>query len=200
MTSYSTSKTRTDDIMIARDPAVHAHDHPTQPARRRRTHSTASTRSTPSNKRSPSPRITFTARPLSPDTKGVKNITRKVIKTLEGLGHLDSTDMDEQDDDYDSEQYDQREVEAVLNVHGSAKLGETPEAPVVLVVNGRPNGSVTGVLKSAEQSKKVDWEIPRKALHSSIGTFSLRLLHTFKSHLYLFAYRFLYIVPLCIQR
>jgi diacylglycerol kinase (CTP) len=164
--------------MTARDPGVYAHDlqftQPSQP-RRRRTQSTASNRSTPSSKRSPSPLVTFTARPLSPDAKGVKNITRKVIKTLEGLGHLDSSDMGEQDDDYDSEQYDQREVEAVLNVNGAAKHGETPEGPVV-VMNGRLNGSVSGkhvALKPVEQINKIDWEIPRKVLHSSIGVFRL---------------------------
>ena len=161
--------------MTARDPVVYAHDpqstQSSQPSRRRRTPSTASIRSTPSSKRSPSPIVTFTAHPLSPE-KGVKNITRKVIRTLEGLGHLESIDMGEQDDDYDSEQYDQREVEAVLNVNGTAKHGESPEAPVVVVMNSRLNGSIPGnhvALKLVEQNKKIDWEIPRKVLHSSIG-------------------------------
>jgi diacylglycerol kinase (CTP) len=159
--------------MTSRDSVVYSHNLPSkQPSRRRRAQSTASTRSTPSSKRSPSPIVTFTARPLSPEAKGVKNITRKVIETLEGLGHFDSTDMGEQDGDYDSEQYDQREVEAVLNVNGGAKRAEAPKAPVVVVMNGRLNRSATGnhvPFKPMDQIKKIDWEIPRKALHSSIG-------------------------------
>ncbi|KAF8230550.1 hypothetical protein L208DRAFT_1281361 [Tricholoma matsutake] len=165
--------------MTARDSVVSAHDHqfsqPPQLPRRRRTHSTASTRSTPSSKRSPSPIVTFSATPLSSDPKGVKNITRKVIRTLEGLGHLDSTDMGELDDNYDSEQYDQREVEAVLTVNGAAKRGETPDAPVVVVMNGRLNNSVAGKPVTLKPVEKIDWEIPRKVLHSSIGFFTLYL-------------------------
>jgi diacylglycerol kinase (CTP) len=171
--------------MTPRDPVVYAHDLPStqskRPSRHRRAQSTASTRSTPSSKRSPSPMITFTARPLSPEAKGVKNITRKVIETLEGLGHLDSTDMGEQDDDYDSEQYDQREVELVLNASASAKRAEAPQAPVVVVMNGRLNGSAAAnhvSFKPVEQIKKIDWEIPRKALHSSIGVLLLAVRST----------------------
>jgi len=193
------------DIMTTCDPSARAHDtqftqHP-QSSRRRRTHSTASTRSTPSRKRSPSPMVTFTAHPLSPDAKGVKNITRTVIRTLEGLGHLDSTDMCERDDDYDSEQYDQREVEAVLNANVTAKHGETPGAPVV-VMNGRLTGSATGkhlTLKLAG-NKKIDWEIPRKVLHSSIGVFSFSLCPSISNFTSQFVCRLLYIVSLCVRR
>lgn len=80
--------------------------------------------------------------------------------------------MGEHDNNHDSEQYDQREVEAVLNVNGAAKRGETPEAPALVVMSGRLNGSIPGkhvALKPVEQNKKIDWEIPRKILHSSIG-------------------------------
>lgn len=175
--------------MTARDSVVSAHDHqfsqPPQLPRRRRTHSTASTRSTPSSKRSPSPIVTFSATPLSSDPKGVKNITRKVIRTLEGLGHLDSTDMGELDDNYDSEQYDQREVEAVLTVNGAAKRGETPDAPVVVVMNGRLNNSVAGKPVTLKPVEKIDWEIPRKVLHSSIGAFFALYAFLLMSHLYL---------------
>ncbi|KAG6840278.1 hypothetical protein C0991_007766 [Blastosporella zonata] len=94
-----------------------------------------------STKRSPSPIVAFSPTPLSPDAKGVKNITRKVIKTLEGLGHLDTTDMEEQEGESDEkcDISDATEVEASLN-------------PPAL-----------------HQPKKIDWEIPRKLLHSSIG-------------------------------
>jgi hypothetical protein len=36
-----------------------------------------------------------------------------------------------------------------------------------------------------EQNKKIDWEIPRKVLHSSIGEFLLTVRSTSKSHLYM---------------
>ncbi|KAF8057065.1 hypothetical protein FPV67DRAFT_1658150 [Lyophyllum atratum] len=168
--------------MTARDPVllqVHDSQQPSPSPRRRRSHSTASTRSL-STKRSPSPVITFSPTPLSADAKGVKNITRKVIKTLEGLGHLDNTDMDEQDCESDEkcDLNDANEVEATLN--GSAGPSSEHLRP-------RQNGSAVRAPPVAAQIpsevgtpatsevKKIDFEIPRKLLHSSIGFFTVYL-------------------------
>lgn len=179
--------------MTAREPISTALPAVITAPRRRRSHSTASStnavhaRSPPPtlSKRSPSPRVSFTATQLSSDTKGVKNITRKVISTLEGLGHLE---MVEQEGEYEEE-----EVERVLNalvgegvvggrrdrkgnghyVNGNSKgdgygpgiadKNEVKEKDTDIAVR-LPDGGVA--------RKKVDWEIPRKVLHSSIGTFS----------------------------
>ncbi|KNZ81994.1 CTP-dependent diacylglycerol kinase 1 [Termitomyces sp. J132] len=137
-------------IMITRDPVLlssHDFQRPS-PSGRHRSRSSVSSRSL-SSKRSPSPIISFSPTTISSESKGVKNITRKVIKTLEGLGHLDSTNMEEQE--YESDEKcdigEATEVAAALN--GAALHHEIPETDVV--------------------PKKIDWEIPRKLLHSSIG-------------------------------
>jgi hypothetical protein len=124
---------------------------------------------TTTNKRSPSPIITFHPTPLSADnSKGVKNITRKVIKRLEGLGHLEMVDMDmsvpEEDEQLDDDGED-REVEKVLYALGK-------EA----VTNARASSTMNGNGHSHTQpakKPKPDLEIPRKVLHASIGSFSL---------------------------
>ncbi|KAG6837142.1 hypothetical protein H0H93_014047 [Arthromyces matolae] len=145
--------------MTSRDPVLlSSHDlqRPSLSPRRRRSQS--STRSL-SSKRSPSPIISFSPTPISSEAKGVKNITRKVIKTLEGLGHLDSTDMDEQE--YESDEKcdinEANQVEIILN--GAAIHHETQKSSVA----------------SSQPTKKIDWEIPRKLLHSSIGFGTLYL-------------------------
>nr|GAT47713.1 predicted protein [Mycena chlorophos] len=77
---------------------------------------------------------------LSPARDGsVKVITRKVIRHLEGLGHLVEGDPDEE--------MEESEVAAALRE--DRKLGKLPEKVPV--------------------PKKIDWEIPRKVFHSSIG-------------------------------
>lgn len=158
------------------------HDSPSQSqtpsiSRRRRALSTASTRSSISiSKRSPSPRITFTAPPLSPDAKGVKNITRKVIRKLEGLGHLDSANMYEQECVSD-ERLD--EYQAAPTVNGSVKHPESTSQPLhdphlSARTNGAASPSNVSASNSAQPvSHKIDWEIPRKIFHSSIGKTSL---------------------------
>ncbi|KAF5384377.1 hypothetical protein D9615_003139 [Tricholomella constricta] len=153
------------EIMTARE-SVLLHVHDSSSPRRRRSQSSASSRSL-SSKRSPSPIVTFSPTPLSADAKGVKNITRKVIKTLEGLGHLD--DMDEQDCESD-EKCDLSEVEATLN---GAALHSQPSSQSL---RQRQNGSaVASPTPSGIELKKIDWEIPRKLLHSSIGFFTVYL-------------------------
>lgn len=168
--------------MPLRDPsqgASYLHDSPRRP----RSLSTASTRSL-STKRSPSPIITFTPAPLSSDTKGVKNITRKVIRTLEGLGHLDTTNMDEQDSEYD-EKHDISEVEDVLNdvlqksLYDSSSHQLNP--PNISSLNSKHH-LVHTTSPARETPKKIDWEIPRKLLHSSIGVYSLSIDQVVTSH------------------
>ncbi|KAF7290769.1 hypothetical protein MIND_01317800 [Mycena indigotica] len=96
----------------------------------------------PALSQSPPPRRRTTPRraSVSPsrDT-GVKGITRKVIRHLEGLGHLVEGDVDEEMDD---------ESEVAESLKEDRRAGKRPAPP---------------------QPKKIDWEIPRKVFHSSIG-------------------------------
>ncbi|KAG5650749.1 hypothetical protein H0H81_011161 [Sphagnurus paluster] len=167
------------DPMTTRDSILYSHDsQQTSPSpRRRRSQSSASARSL-SNKRSPSPIVTFSPTPLSADPKGVKHITRKVIRTLEGLGHLDSTDMDEQDCESDEkcDLSEASEVEATLN--GTAYHDKPTASNGVQRQNGAPataSKSSEAVTPIRTEVKKIDWEIPRKLLHSSIGFFTVYL-------------------------
>ncbi|KAF7333430.1 hypothetical protein MVEN_02358800 [Mycena venus] len=85
----------------------------------------------------PPPRRRSSARPAP--TTGVKVVTRKVIRTLEGLEHT----MEE------TEVVDETEVAAALRAdRRQGKQRAVADKPVV---------------------KKIDWEIPRKVFHSSIG-------------------------------
>ncbi|KAI4520234.1 hypothetical protein K525DRAFT_225725, partial [Schizophyllum commune Loenen D] len=130
------------------------------PRRRRRSSSSAS-----ATKRSPSPRILLSG---APDSKGgVQNITRKVIRKLEELGgHMEIVEVNESS-----------EEETV--VENALTRGATPE----LQANGNGNGvAAHGVAngdaakeKAKEALKKIDWEIPRKLFHSSIGFFTIYL-------------------------
>lgn len=168
-----------------RDPIYFAHDHNPNhtriyPQRRRTTSaSTTGTRST----RSPSPKVSFT--PSEQNVKGVKNITRKVIRTLEGLGHLDLEllDMDlyereGEGDDRDGEDSVVRIVNGAPNGNGVIGNGNR----MLQAVNGLANGSAKhGVVhgrfvkgkqgRGKKENKEIDWEIPRKVLHSSIGAY-----------------------------
>ena len=91
----------------------------------------------------------------------MQNITRKVIRKLEELGgHMEIVEVNESS-----------EEETV--VENALTRGATPE----LQANGNGNGIATnGVAngdaakeKAKEALKKIDWEIPRKLFHSSIG-------------------------------
>ncbi|KAJ7594089.1 hypothetical protein C8J56DRAFT_820430 [Mycena floridula] len=134
--------------MNSRDSPLTSHDHNIIAS----TGTRSPTRSTTS-KRSPSPRILFKASPLSTD-KGVQNITRKVIRRLEGLGHLDVVDMSEQDDLEEREEVEETLKSLARDLRTPEPNGTAPMNPVV---------------------KKIDWEIPRKTLHSSIGFFTIYL-------------------------
>ncbi|KAJ6523071.1 hypothetical protein DFH09DRAFT_867026, partial [Mycena vulgaris] len=86
---------------------------------------------------------------------GVKGITRKVIRTLEGLGHLDpalEAEADAEEDD------DEHEVARALAADAEARR-----------VGAGKQRAVVG------ETKKIDWEIPRKVFHSSIGFITLGL-------------------------
>lgn len=84
------------------------------------------------------------------------NITRKVIKTLEGFVHLDILEMNEEENDSERER-DERERDG-----GNEEEREVAKELLLANGNGIPNG--------VNKPKKIDWEIPRKVLHSSIGT------------------------------
>ena len=152
-----------------------------------------------SGRRSSSPVITFHPAPLSPDnTKGVKNITRKVIKRLEGLGHLEMVDLylPVSEEDEEPEEWDR---------NGAVKGGEDTEVEEVLYALGReavkgPQSKEicigNGTTEHKSPKSKPDLEIPRKMLHASIGPFSSSILITYltdfsikASLLYTFTYR-----------
>lgn len=120
---------------------------------------------TPGSKRSPSPIVSFHPAPLSAETpKGVKNITRKVIKRLEGLGHLEMVDLDlslPEEDEVEGVGEEQ-EVERALYAMGREAVKRAAASKQAMQSNG--NGHVDKV-----QKPKPDFEIPRKVLHSSIG-------------------------------
>ncbi|KAF9443333.1 hypothetical protein P691DRAFT_738019 [Macrolepiota fuliginosa MF-IS2] len=141
--------------------------------------------------RSLSPIIAFSSAPL-PNDKGVQNITRKVIRRLEGLGHLELVDMyatPEDDTDVPSSNVSdggggEREMEVEAEDERAeverALYDELVRRDGALNGNGHANGHVNGhatangvVAKSPKQRQKVDWEIPRKLLHSSIGFFTM---------------------------
>jgi diacylglycerol kinase (CTP) len=110
-------------------------------------------------------------------------ITSKVIKRLEGLTYLEmlgvsSIPEDDTEDIASSNVSDtEREKDLLFEIDDDAPEGEK----VVLVVNenqvrrrrraSTPQPVVNGTAVNKE--KKVDWEIPRKLLHSSIGQFFL---------------------------
>ncbi|KAJ8082302.1 Diacylglycerol kinase [Marasmius tenuissimus] len=157
---------------------ISSHDLPPPPPRRKVSqHSSIRTRglgqrSMSSSKSSASPVPTSPPpfkrrRSLSAEPTGVQNITRKVIRKLEELsGHPIEVEGDDNESDRSDEKDadgDEREVVSELlaeGLHGNENVSETK----VVVVG--PSASVP---------KKVDWEVPRKVLHSSIGFFTIYL-------------------------
>lgn len=110
------------------------------------------------SKRSPSPIISLS----SENPKGVKNITRKVIKRLEGLGHLEMIDTDSSFPEEDEMDLRTENIMAFEPVKQAS--------PDKQHING--NGAVH--VDKAKHSK-TEFEIPRKLLHSSIGASKLFL-------------------------
>lgn len=81
------------------------------------------------------------------------HITRTVIKRLEGFGHVDTALMLEEDEE------EEGQVEQSLR----------PQ------LKQPSNGSATA------PNRKIDWEIPRKLLHSSIGWSRTSIIHSSRS-------------------
>ncbi|TFK21015.1 hypothetical protein FA15DRAFT_646236 [Coprinopsis marcescibilis] len=134
-------------------------------AKRRASRSTRSpsvVRST--RKRSPSPSITFTTTSLPVDSaKGVKDITRNVLRQLEGISHLEVRDMAVPDED--GKEHHTNGLNSTQN--GASKQGHKANLNGQAKVNG--NGTAKAV------AAPVDYEIPRKLLHGSIGFLALYL-------------------------
>ncbi|KAK7028495.1 hypothetical protein R3P38DRAFT_3190096 [Favolaschia claudopus] len=84
-------------------------------------------------------------------------VTRKVIRTLEGLGHTSMED-DSSNNEFDEGVTEECEVADVLGA----------DEEVVSRVAGKQRAV-------EEKERKIDWEIPRKVFHSSIGFLTLGL-------------------------
>ena len=169
-----------------RETATNAHDinvhhlEQRKPRHRSRpTRSSSLSHSSTNSQRSLSPVIAFHPASLSPDnTKGVKNITRKVIKRLEGLGHLEMIDLHlaVSEEDEESEEWgrnaaveggEESEVEKVLYPleREVAKSSQSKETRIG-----------NGTTEHNSPKSKPDLEIPRKVLHASIGLCSSSIL------------------------
>lgn len=134
-----------------------------------------------------SPTATLSPAPL-PTDNGVHNITRKVIRRLEGLGHLEMVDIPPtlEDDtdipssnvsdggregDLEEEVETEREQEEVEKAVYD-ELTRRDKTPTQQQHQQQPNGHLVAVNGNGiiiQKQQKVDWEIPRKLLHSSIG-------------------------------
>jgi diacylglycerol kinase (CTP) len=163
-TDRETSDTANVQQLEQRKPKHH-HHHRSRPTR-----SSSATTNNSDSQRSLSPVITFHPTPLSDNTtKGVKNITRKVIKRLEGLGHLEMVDLTVSEEDEEPEEWSgNRAVEG----------GDDSEAEVLYalgkeaVKSSRSKETRIGTTEHIPSPKpKPDLEIPRKLLHASIGPF-----------------------------
>ncbi|KAF8635687.1 hypothetical protein AX15_000312 [Amanita polypyramis BW_CC] len=128
-------------------------------------------------KRSPSPIISFTASPIRSDAKGVKNITQHVIKSLEGrfdfvdaqgrmVGIDEQVETSLEEEDYNAVQHTQPSVLRQRHKNGHAKTDGITANDIV---------QTDAAKNTVPQRQKVDWEIPRKLLHSSIGFVTLYL-------------------------
>lgn len=115
--------------------------------------------------------VTFTPANRSVENgKGVQDITRKVIRQLEGLGHLEVQDMDTTPPTPYEESEDGESV--------ASASGHSTRRSSVSGSNGHAtNGHTNGHSKAMPVEKPVDFEIPRKLLHSSIGVLTRPLSH-----------------------
>ncbi|KAK2460708.1 hypothetical protein APHAL10511_007178 [Amanita phalloides] len=128
--------------------------------------------------RSPSPIISFTASPLPNDSKGVKNITQHLIKSLEGLGRFDFVDAQGRMLAFDEQP--ESTLQNGNNIVRRVQSNTPPQRHVNGHANVGPSATPTGFPNGTARStiaipRKVDWEIPRKLLHSSIGFITLYL-------------------------
>ncbi|KAF8830078.1 hypothetical protein HHX47_DHR2000659 [Lentinula edodes] len=97
------------------------------------------------------------------------DIMRKVIKALEGVtgAHLDLEifGLEEEEKENDSEkERDEQDGEDRSRNGPNPEKDEEGEVARESILNGNGNG----VAQATDGKKKVDWEIPRKLLHSSI--------------------------------
>lgn len=158
------------DIDVQQQPKARLRSRPTRSSSLSRS-STNGTR-----KRSPSPIITFHPAPLSAEnTKGVKNITRKVIKRLEGLGHLEVVNLD-------LAVSEEEEEPEELGRHRAVEGGEDSEVEKLLYALGKEavktsqSKRINGTKGQKTTKLTPNLEIPRKVLHSSIGLLSSSIL------------------------
>ncbi|KAF7440064.1 hypothetical protein PC9H_000406 [Pleurotus ostreatus] len=126
--------------------------------------------------RSPSPKIAFVSanfpahsRSTAPG-QAVQNITRQVIRRLSSLQHVEVLEMPNENEHDDDE---------LLSGRDTPSTASPPREGSPEYTNGvdhQTNGRVAnGNGKVQVPAKKIDWEIPRKVLHSSIGFLTLYL-------------------------
>ena len=130
--------------------------------------------------------MTHPASLSSANTKGVKNITRKVIKRLEGLGHLEMVDLTVSEEEEEPEK---------LSRNGAAEDSEVERLLYALGKEAVKGSQANGMAKQESTKVKPNLEIPRKVLHASIGLFSSSILVVSQLT---FLPRFLYFIPLYI--
>ncbi len=128
--------------------------------------------------RSPSPKIAFVSTNFPPRRRSkspgqataVQNITRQVIRRLSSLQHVEVLEMLNENEHDDDELLSGRDTPSTASPprEGSPGIAEEYTNGVGHEINGRVgNGTANGKVQAS--AKKIDWEIPRKVLHSSIG-------------------------------
>ncbi|KAF4608053.1 hypothetical protein EYR40_000395 [Pleurotus pulmonarius] len=134
--------------------------------------------------RSPSPKIAFVSTNFPPRRRSkspgqataVQNITRQVIRRLSSLQHVEVLEMPNENEHDDDELLSGRDTPSTASPprEGSPGIAEEYTNGVGHEMSGRVgNGTANGKVQAS--AKKIDWEIPRKVLHSSIGFLTLYL-------------------------
>ncbi|KAJ7187238.1 hypothetical protein C8R46DRAFT_286340 [Mycena filopes] len=119
--------------------------------------------SPPAHSQSPPPRAPPRRASTSPARTPQKRISRKVIRTLEGLSLGHGIDSDgEEEPTGTAMDAEEREVAYAVRAGKQRALAEDADADAEEV-------------KENLRPKKIDWEIPRKVFHSSIGFITLGL-------------------------
>ncbi|KAJ7016978.1 hypothetical protein C8F04DRAFT_1280332 [Mycena alexandri] len=118
-----------------------------------------------SQSQSPPPMPRAQRRASTSPARAQKRISRKVIRTLEGLGH--GVDSDEEGDARGSGNSNDNEAEAEDEDEG--EVAASLRADAIRAGKQRELGG------GPTEKKKIDWEIPRKVFHSSIGFITLGL-------------------------
>ncbi|KAF9488536.1 hypothetical protein BDN71DRAFT_1535052 [Pleurotus eryngii] len=124
--------------------------------------------------RSPSPKVAFLsanfpAHSTSPgQAKVVQNITRQVIRRLSSLQHVEVLEMPNENEHDDDEPLSGRDTPSTASPPREGSPGIAEE-----YTNGMDHQTNGRIVQAP--AKKIDWEIPRKVLHSSIGFLTLYL-------------------------